>query len=99
MHRYRGDEGRERQATQRRSSMPRSLGSQLGCGGAMADLSEDLESWLRTWPLCRWGTRRPITRARMRDRWLRPRQWPVGDLSLIHISEPTRQAEISYAVF
>src|SRR5678809_1629634 len=24
---------------------------------------------------------------------------PAGDLSLIHISEPTRQAEISYAVF
>src|SRR5678809_1737732 len=24
---------------------------------------------------------------------------PVTDLSLIHISEPTRQAEISYAVF
>ena len=23
----------------------------------------------------------------------------MGDLSLIHISEPTRQAEISYAVF
>src|SRR5674476_368878 len=30
------------------------------------------------------------------------RQWhqrPVVELSLIHISEPTRQAEISYAVF
>ena len=25
--------------------------------------------------------------------------WMEGDLSLIHISEPTRQAEISYAVF
>src|SRR5674476_1524573 len=27
------------------------------------------------------------------------RMWPVVRLSLIHISEPTRQAEISYAVF
>eukprot|EP01017_Pseudomicrothorax_dubius_P020715 TRINITY_DN2249_c0_g1_i2.p1 TRINITY_DN2249_c0_g1~~TRINITY_DN2249_c0_g1_i2.p1 ORF type:complete len:119 (+),score=31.04 TRINITY_DN2249_c0_g1_i2:1072-1428(+) len=25
--------------------------------------------------------------------------WPLWGLSLIHISEPTRQAEISYAVF
>src|SRR5678809_555034 len=25
--------------------------------------------------------------------------WPMKPLSLIHISEPTRQAEISYAVF
>src|SRR5674476_93436 len=28
-----------------------------------------------------------------------PGQWPPKGLSLIHISEPTRQAEISYAVF
>ena len=27
------------------------------------------------------------------------KNWYIVDLSLIHISEPTRQAEISYAVF
>src|SRR5678810_564265 len=31
-----------------------------------------------------------------RNMWL---VWTGGNLSLIHISEPTRQAEISYAVF
>src|SRR5674476_1616984 len=37
------------------------------------------------------GLRRDATRA--------PIQGPEWQLSLIHISEPTRQAEISYAVF
>ena len=31
--------------------------------------------------------------------WLKARFEALCDLSLIHISEPTRQAEISYAVF
>src|SRR5678810_1310796 len=39
---------------------------------------------------------RPIMRAEQRVRW-EPASGVV-DLSLIHISEPTRQAEISYAV-
>src|SRR5665213_581469 len=45
--------------------------------------------------------RRSIRKARKqtRDRIRRNVRRKVAELSLIHISEPTRQAEISYAVF
>src|SRR5674476_1053759 len=47
---------------------------------------------------------RPAARTRLPRRKHRvfrnlPLQYPRQQLSLIHISEPTRQAEISYAVF
>ena len=37
--------------------------------------------------------------AVFQSRVMEPQPIVVPDLSLIHISEPTRQAEISYAVF
>ena len=42
---------------------------------------------------------RSVVRRAERDMWRLAETEEVHELSLIHISEPTRQAEISYAVF
>src|SRR5674476_1481995 len=60
--------------------------------------------WARTSPWHRTGgchrLREDIPHAVLRGRWVLPLAPPPGaKLSLIHISEPTRQAETSYAVF
>src|SRR5678810_841743 len=43
-------------------------------------------------------TRQPRRMVEFVQEPVSPRAAPLRDLSLIHISEPTRQAEISYAV-